>query len=81
MQPSEQFVLPKKDPTDKNEKKEIDQNIPDKPREPGEAIPDTGEAQEHEGATDQEIGDRTGPGAGYDDEPEKVKDKGGVTGP
>ena len=33
---------------------------------------------EHEGAKDNEVGDRTGPGAGYDDEPEQVKDKGGV---
>lgn len=33
---------------------------------------------EHEGARDKEVGDRTGPGAGYDKEPEQVKDKGGV---
>ena len=78
MQPSEQFVRPEKDDKDKYEKKEIDQNIPDKPREPGEAIPEKGEEPEHEGATDEEIGDRTGPGAGYDKEPEKGKDKGGV---
>ena len=79
MQPSEQFVLPPKDEKDKYEKQEIDRNAPDKPSEPGEATPDKGEAPEHEGATDEEIGDRTGPGAGYDKEPEKVKDKGGVT--
>lgn len=78
MQPSEQFVLPKKDDKDKYEKKEVDRNVPEKPREPGEAIPEKDKAPEHEGATDKEIGDRTGPGAGYDDEPEKVKDKGGV---
>ncbi len=35
---------------------------------------------EHEGATDEGVGDRTGPGAGYDKEPEKVRDKGGVKG-
>jgi len=35
---------------------------------------------EHEGATEAETGDRTGPGAGYDTEPEQVKDKGGVAG-
>jgi hypothetical protein len=28
---------------------------------------------EHEGATEDRVGDRTGPGAGYDDEPAKVK--------
>ena len=32
----------------------------------------------HEGGTESEVGDRTGPGAGYDDEPEQIKDKGGV---
>ncbi len=71
MQPSEQFVRPTKNEQEiqkeKYEKKEIDQNTPDKGDEP-----------EHEGATDEEIGDRTGPGAGYDIDPEKVKDKGGV---
>jgi hypothetical protein len=34
---------------------------------------------EHEGAKETEVGDRTGPAAGYDDEPEQVKDKGGVS--
>jgi hypothetical protein len=33
---------------------------------------------EHEGATDSKTGDRTGPGVGYDTEPEQVKDRGGV---
>jgi len=33
---------------------------------------------DHEGATDQQVGDRRGPGPGYDDEPEKIKDEGGV---
>lgn len=32
----------------------------------------------HEGATEEQTGDLTGPGAGYDKEPEQVKDKGGV---
>lgn len=71
MQPSEQFVLPAKSEQQTKE----DQY---EKKEPGEATPDKGEAPEHEGATDEEIGDRTGPGAGYDKEPEKVKDKGGV---
>jgi hypothetical protein len=75
---SEQVVRPTPNEKDKYEKKEVDRNIPDKPREPGEAIPDTGEAPEHEGATEDEVGDITGPGAGFDKEPEKVNDKGGV---
>jgi hypothetical protein len=41
---------------------------------PGQPTP----PDEHEGATEQEIGDRVGPGAGYDQEPEKEKDEGGV---
>jgi hypothetical protein len=36
-------------------------------------------APDHEGASEREVGDRTGPGAGYDDEPSKVKDRGGVS--
>jgi hypothetical protein len=35
--------------------------------------------EEHEGATEDEIGDRVGPGAGYDNEPEQEKDRGGVS--
>jgi hypothetical protein len=36
------------------------------------------ESAEHEGGTEDQVGDLTGPGAGYDDEPEKVKNDGGV---
>ena len=35
-------------------------------------------AGEHEGATENEVGDRTGPGVGYDQEPVQERDKGGV---
>lgn len=45
------------------------------PDAPEPTNPDEG----HEGATDEQVGDRKGPGAGYDQEPEKVKDKGGVS--
>lgn len=42
-----------------------------------------GDASEPEpeplGATEEQVGDRTGPGAGYDQEPRQEKDKGGVT--
>ena len=31
---------------------------------------------DHEGATERQVGDLGGPGPGYDDEPEKVKDEG-----
>lgn len=45
------------------------------PIEPPVATP---ESEGHEGATDEAVGDRTGPGAGFDNEPKKIKDKGGV---
>jgi hypothetical protein len=38
-----------------------------------------GDRPGHEGATEDRVGDRTGPEAGYDDEPAKVKDRGGVS--
>ena len=38
-----------------------------------------GAADDHEGSTERQIGDTAGPGAGYDDEPAQVKDKGGVS--
>ena len=34
--------------------------------------------KDHEGATEDRVGDRIGPRAGYDDEPEQVRDRGGV---
>lgn len=42
------------------------------------ADPRTPQQDEHEGATEEEVGDLTGPGAGYDQEPEQEKDRGGV---
>jgi hypothetical protein len=39
------------------------------------ARPDDG----HEGATEDQVGDRTGPGVGYDQERRQVKDEGGVS--
>ena len=50
-----------------------DTDVPN-PDAPERANPDV-----HEGAKDEQVGDRVGPGAGYDLEPEKVKDKGGVS--
>jgi hypothetical protein len=42
--------------------------------------PEKGAPPEHEGATDAEVDtDRTGPGAGYDQEPKKERIKGGVS--
>ena len=35
--------------------------------------------EEHEGATEQQVGDRGGPGVGFDQEPEREKDEGGVS--
>jgi hypothetical protein len=34
---------------------------------------------DREGATEEDVGDRTGPGAGYDKEPQEEDDTGGVT--
>jgi hypothetical protein len=34
---------------------------------------------EHEGATEAQVGDRGGPGVGFDQEPEREKDEGGVS--
>ena len=34
---------------------------------------------EHEGATEKQVGDRSGPGVGFDQEPEREKDEGGVS--
>ena len=48
-------------------------------QQPGTEIDLATPAQDgREGATDKEVGDRTGPGAGYDIEPEQEKDRGGV---
>ena len=35
--------------------------------------------EEHEGATEQQVSDRGGPGVGFDQEPEREKDEGGVS--
>ena len=53
-------------------------HTPDRPDEPVTegATPDQ---DEHEGATDADVSDLTGPGAGYDQEPEQEKDTGGVS--
>ena len=34
--------------------------------------------KEHEGATEEKVGNTGGPGAGYNDEPKQERDKGGV---
>jgi len=46
-------------------------------REPTNAAP--GNEAEHEGATETQVGDRGGPGVGFDQEPEREKDEGGVS--
>ena len=48
-------------------------------QQPGQDVaPETPAQDSREGATDKEVGDRTGPGAGDDLEPEQEKDRGGV---
>ena len=39
----------------------------------------TDQDDEHEGATEQQVSDRSGPGVGFDQEPEREKDEGGVS--
>ena len=46
------------------------------PAQADDAAP--GSENAHEGATEAQVGDRTGPGAGSANEPAKVKDRGGV---
>lgn len=51
-------------------------------REDEKVSPDSAQAEhpvEHEGATEEQTGDRTGPAVGYDEEPEQVRDPGGVS--
>jgi hypothetical protein len=38
-----------------------------------------GVEEDHEGGSERQVGDTTGPAAGYDDEPGQVKDRGGVS--
>ena len=71
-------------PTPPIEPKRTQKDPPNEPAKPPvqeqPAPEETGDQADtdHEGATDKQIGDRTGPGAGFDEEPGKVKDKGGV---
>lgn len=53
------------------------------PATPAAKVPETAPVDvqttdDHTGATDAAVGDRTGPGAGFDQEPQQDKDKGGV---
>ena len=52
---------------------------PDPRRPPPQPPSKSTDPEEREGATDQEVGDRSGPGAGYDNEPEQERDRGGVS--
>jgi hypothetical protein len=51
--------------------------IPEPPADPAVRQEDEDE-QQHEGGTEKQVGDRTGPGAGYDQEPKQEPDEGGV---
>lgn len=46
------------------------EDLPDPERPP---------TDDYEGATDEQVGDRTGPGVGYDQEPVQERDRGGVS--
>ncbi len=51
----------------------------ERPKSPVEDSLERTKTDEHEGATDAQVGDRSGPGVGYDQEPEQERDKGGVS--
>ena len=51
---------------------------PARKKAPAENPAERTTTDEHEGATDEQVGDTTGPGVGYDQEPEQQRDKGGV---
>jgi len=54
--------------------------VPDVTEVPNPDAPERANPDDvHEGAKDEQVSDRIGPGVGYDQEPEKVKDKGGVS--
>lgn len=54
----------------------MDQKQGNNPRDPHKTPQP--EQDVHEGATEEQVGDRRGPGPGYDQEPEEVTEKGGV---
>ena len=58
------------------ERKAPHKRTPPDPDEPREVRTGAGD---REGATETQVGDRTGPGAGYDKEPPQEEDDGGVT--
>lgn len=61
----------KSHPSEKREKPQKPDDRPD-----AEDVP---EDDKHTGAKEDQVGNRTGPGAGYDTEPEPVEDTGGVS--
>jgi len=60
----------------------VPETDPEDDEESGARVPPSsavapGQASAHEGALEEEVGDRTGPRAGYDDEPEQQTAPGG----
>jgi hypothetical protein len=65
---------------DRDDQRLSSRRAPEAPGAPaGAERPSEANPPEHEGAAETEVGDRTGPGAGYDEEPEQEKDRGGVS--
>lgn len=54
----------------------LPKDTPEQPDAPAERAPGQ---EEHEGAREDQVNDRGGPGVGYDQEPEQVRDRGGVS--
>jgi hypothetical protein len=54
-------------------------SAPPRPTRPDPPTDDAADdSDEHEGGTEEQVGDLTGPGAAYDDEPEKIDNDSGV---
>jgi hypothetical protein len=65
--------------TQRDPKTHRDHPVPTNSHEGGATSDQDDEARmSNEGGTEGQVGDRSGPGAGYDGEPVQVKDKGGV---
>ena len=65
-------------PTPRSRKRTSDDPIPPVKKNPPDDSAERPKTDEHEGATDEQVGDTTGPGVGYDQEPEQEPDEGGV---
>ena len=64
---------------DNQESSQVNKKTPLNDVQRGGTPATTDQDAEHEGATEQQVGDRGGPGVGFDQEPEREKNEGGVS--